>query len=111
METSDSFPAQSAIPVGYGPEGIAVDGQARRGYVACARANSVAVFDLDSREVVTQVPVGREPIGLVHDRDGGRVFSTDARAVVTDLESAPQQPTTGLVRLSGIRPSPISARP
>ena len=34
METSDSFPAPSAIPVGYGPEGIAVDGEGRRGYVA-----------------------------------------------------------------------------
>jgi YVTN family beta-propeller protein len=82
METSDSFPAPSAIPVGYGPEGIAVDGEGRRGYVACARSDIVAVFDLDCREVVAQVPVGREPIGLVHDRERGRVFSTDARSDV-----------------------------
>ncbi len=34
MRTSESFPALGAIPVGYGPEGIAVDGEARRGYVA-----------------------------------------------------------------------------
>src|SRR5262245_19637989 len=85
METSGSFPARKAIPVGYGPEGIAVDGQGRRGYVACARANSVAVFDLDSNEMVSQVPVGREPIGLVHDRDGGRVFTTDARSDVVSV--------------------------
>ena len=53
--------------------------------MACARSDSVAVFDLDSREVVTQVPVGREPIGLVHDREGGRVFSTDARSDVVSV--------------------------
>ena len=89
MRTSDSFPAQGAIPVGYGPEGIAVDGESRRGYVACARSDSVAVFDLDSREVVTQVPVGREPIGLVHDKQGGHVFTTDARSdVVSVIDTA-----------------------
>jgi len=89
MGTSDSFPAQGAIPVGYGPEGIAVDGEGRRGYVACARSDSVAVFDLDSREVVTQVPVGREPIGLVHDKQGGHVFTTDARSdVVSVIDTA-----------------------
>ena len=85
MATSDSFPTRGAIPVGYGPEGIAVDGEARRGYVACARSGSVAVFDLDSREVVAQVPVGQEPIGLVHDKQGGHVFTTDARSDVVSV--------------------------
>ena len=28
MTTADSFPALGAIPVGFGPEGIAVDGRA-----------------------------------------------------------------------------------
>ena len=43
MATSDDFPTRGAIPVGYGPEGIAVDGEVRRGYVACARSDSVAL--------------------------------------------------------------------
>ena len=31
MATSESFPAPGAIPVGYGPEGIAIDSEGRRG--------------------------------------------------------------------------------
>ena len=85
LDVTESFPSGGAIPVGYGPEGIALDGEARRGHVACARANTVAIFDLDSQEVLGQVPVGQEPIGLVYDKQTGRVFTTDSRSDISTV--------------------------
>jgi len=55
------------IPVGLDPEGVAVDSRRRRAYVACSRADYVAVVDLETNEVVAQVVVGSEPIDLAFD--------------------------------------------
>ena len=63
-----------------GPEGIAVDGEGRRGYVACARSDSVAVFDLDSREV-DRPGAGRPGADRARARPGRRPGVHDGRPV------------------------------
>src|SRR5437016_6222389 len=79
-DSSPPFLTLGTIPVGLGPEGIALASELRRGFVACSRSNSVAVFDMDTLQTLTEVPVGKEPIGLVYDSVSQRVFTSDARA-------------------------------
>jgi sugar lactone lactonase YvrE len=43
------------IPVGMGPEGVAVDPAGRRAFVACSRSNAVTAVRLDEE-------LGRNPI-------------------------------------------------
>jgi YVTN family beta-propeller protein len=49
----------SAVPIG-----VLADPDRRHAYVAAASADVVAVVDLERREVVRIIPVGREPDGL-----------------------------------------------
>src|SRR5258706_16438718 len=72
-DPSPSFPSLGSIPVGLGPEGIALAPELRRGFVACPRGNSVTVFDMDSLQPLAEVPVSKEPIGLVYDSVSKRV--------------------------------------
>ena len=59
-----NFPYQVVrdIPVGMGPEGIAVDAAGRRAYVACSRSNVVTGVRLDGEPEPWQAGTGREPM-------------------------------------------------
>ena len=90
------------IPVGLDPEGVQVDSRRRRAYVACSRADFVAVVDLETNEKVAEIGVGSEPIDLAYDPATDRIFTADAHSdsvSVVDaetLELVPRQSTVGL---------------
>ncbi len=67
-----------SVPVGMGPEGVAVDAAGRRAFVACSRSNVVAMVGLDGDPAPWQAAVGREPIPVVFDEPTGRVFTANA---------------------------------
>src|SRR5207244_1946247 len=50
------------IPVGLDPEGIAVDVERRRAFVACSRSDFVSVVDLETHEVIREITTGNEPV-------------------------------------------------
>jgi YVTN family beta-propeller protein len=52
------------IPVGLDPEGIAVDLERRRAFVACSRSDFVSVVDLETHEVIGEIRTGNEPIDI-----------------------------------------------
>lgn len=76
----------AAVPVGAGPQGVAVDGG--RAYVANQRDATVSVVDLASGAVVQTIPVGTSPGGLavaqgrlvVADNGAGAVSIVDLAA-------------------------------
>src|ERR1700751_4963063 len=85
------------IPVGLDPEGIAVDVERRRAFVACSRSDFVSVVDLDQHEVIAEIATGAEPIDIGLDQETGRVFSADAHSdQVTIIDSATLEVETAL---------------
>jgi YVTN family beta-propeller protein len=52
------------IPIGHTPEGILVEPDGRRAFIAVAGDNHVAVVDLDSLTVTSQFETGRGPDGM-----------------------------------------------
>src|SRR6476661_1707940 len=68
------------VPVGLDPEGVAVDLARGRVYVACSRADNVAVVDLETHETVARIPVGAEPIDLAYDPATDRIFTANAHS-------------------------------
>jgi serine/threonine-protein kinase len=55
------------IPVGFNPDGVAVDPAARSVYVANFLGNSVSVIDEAARTVTATIPVGPNPDGVAVD--------------------------------------------
>ena len=55
--------------------GIALDPEGQFGYVTDGSANEVKVFDRSSLEVVTSVPVGKNPRAVVFEPASGLVFA------------------------------------
>lgn len=102
MDLQDPFPEGAAcvigsahevtahVPVGMGPEGIAIDEAGRRAFVACSRSNAVVAVGLDSSKVAWRAETCREPIPVVFEPPTGRVFSANARSdTLTVLDGRP----------------------
>jgi YVTN family beta-propeller protein len=53
------------------PIGVLADPDGRHVYVAAARADAVAVVDVEAGVVVRLIPVGKEPDGLAWGGSGG----------------------------------------
>jgi YVTN family beta-propeller protein len=74
----------AARPVYKSPQGLAIDAQGRRAYVALYSAAAVAVVDLEAGKVLREIHVGRGPYDLV--LAGGKAYVTceadDSLAVI-----------------------------
>jgi YVTN family beta-propeller protein len=62
------------IPVGSGPEGVAVTPDGSKVYVANQAANTVAVIATDTNNVISIIPVGNTPVGVAVTPDGSTVY-------------------------------------
>jgi YVTN family beta-propeller protein len=62
------------IPVGSGPEGVAVTPDGSKVYVANQAANTVAVIATDTNNVIASIPVGNTPVGVAVTPDGSTVY-------------------------------------
>ena len=60
------------IRVGLDPEGIAVDLERRRAFVACSRSDFVSVVDLETHELIDEIATGNEPIERSEERRVGK---------------------------------------
>jgi YVTN family beta-propeller protein len=73
--------------LGFHPVGVAISADGSRAYVALSAANVVAVVDLESRQVLNQIEVGRWPRYLALTPDGTRLAvacSGDGGVAVVD---------------------------
>ncbi len=80
----------ATIPVGGQPWGIACDAAGRRGYVALAGLDQVAVLDLAAGAVLQRIPVGPWPRYLALSPDGTRLavgLGGDRGVAVVDAQS------------------------
>lgn len=80
----------SAISLGFEPHGVAVSPDGKLAYVALTAANKVAVIDLATKQVASQIDVGRWPRYLAVSPDGKRLgvgTSGDGGVSVVDTET------------------------
>jgi PQQ-dependent catabolism-associated beta-propeller protein len=59
------------------PVGVAVSPDSRFAFVANGGTHSVSVVDLDRRQEVAQIPVGRRPWGIAMSRDGKTLYTAN----------------------------------
>jgi YVTN family beta-propeller protein len=78
------------VPVGMGPNGVALDSAGRRAYVANMRSNDVSVVDLAQRREVHRIRVGQSPFSVALTPDDSRLLVTnfgDASLSVIELST------------------------
>jgi YVTN family beta-propeller protein len=75
---ASNYTALPSIPVGDGPDGLAVDSVQNEILVANFNSNTVSVIAGDNDTVVTTVPVGTHPICVAYDFDKGVSFVTNS---------------------------------
>ncbi|MCZ6689333.1 MAG: IPT/TIG domain-containing protein [Planctomycetota bacterium] len=84
-------------------------------YVACTSANLVAVVDLSLQEVVTGIPVGPSPTGIVVLPDGSKAYVTHNSSTSSDISiidlNTHQVTNLALPRLTATRPEAIAVHP
>lgn len=59
------------------PSGMVFSPDGKTAYVAFSRNNSLAIFDVESRQLREEIPVGIAPFGVVLSRASGKVFVTN----------------------------------
>ncbi|MFC8235320.1 YncE family protein, partial [Streptomyces sp. NPDC057284] len=60
----------ATVPVGSGPQGVAITPNGRRAYVTNRTSNTVSVIDTRTNTDVATVPVGAGPIGIAITPNG-----------------------------------------
>src|SRR5487761_1092562 len=92
FELSDGrLTADGSIAVGSHPVGVAISADGRTAYVALEAAAAVAVVDLQRKQVVERISVGRWPRYLALSPDGSRLAvgtSGDQSVSVVDTASS-----------------------
>jgi YVTN family beta-propeller protein len=81
---------KASVPVGAGPNGLALDHFGRRAYVANSRSNDVSVVDLRTYREMRRIAVGQRPFSVALTPDDGRLLVTncqDASLSVIDTKT------------------------
>lgn len=76
---ADSGIVIGSIPNTQGVHGIAIAGDANKGYISDGRSNAVTMFDLQSLRAVKEIPVGQNPDAILYDPFSHRVFVFNGR--------------------------------
>jgi YVTN family beta-propeller protein len=99
--------AAGTIPVGDGPEGVALSPDERFLYVTLEDDNKIAVVDVALRRVIARVAVGGRPRSIAFSPDGSRAYVTDELdGAVTELNALTHQVLRTL-KLPGKAPRPM----
>ncbi|MFJ8948300.1 IPT/TIG domain-containing protein [Streptomyces sp. NPDC102395] len=84
------FSSGTTIPVGSGPQGIALTPDGTRAYVANRASNTVSVIDTATDTVTHTIPTSADPVFVAAAPDGTRVYvsvNTDGLLSVIDTSS------------------------
>jgi YVTN family beta-propeller protein len=71
------FSTWDVIPVGGGPEGVAVMASTNRIYVTGVAANRVSVIDGATNVVTANIPVGNAPSGIAVNQTTNRIYAAN----------------------------------
>ena len=89
------------IPDTPGVHGIAVVGEAGKGYVSNGRASTVTVFDLKTLKTLKQIPVGKNPDAIIYDAASKRVFTMNGASADTTALDVKTDTVAGTLALGG----------
>jgi DNA-binding beta-propeller fold protein YncE len=91
-----------------GTHGVVFDGAGKYGYISDGKANAIIVFDRHSRQVVTSIPAGTNPDGMLFEPVTGTVWAFNGRSNNATIIDASQNKVVGTVDLSGRPEFPVS---
>lgn len=107
----------ATIPVGPGPQGIAVTPDGRHVYVSSAFSDDVSVIATATNTVTATVPVGGGPHNVAVTPDGSHAYVTNADSRMSVIDTADNTVTSTITGFSSpyviafatvARPSPAS---
>jgi DNA-binding beta-propeller fold protein YncE len=85
-----------------GAHGVAFAPERNRGYVSNGRGDSVTVFNLETHEVVAEIPSsGKNPDAIMYDAFSGRVFTFNGRTANATAIDADTNKVVGTVGIGG----------
>ncbi len=85
-----------------GVHGVAFAPEKNRGYISNGRGNSVSVFNLKTRQLLTEVPSsGQNPDSVMYDAFSGRVFTFNGRTANATAIDAATDKVVGTVDIGG----------
>ncbi|GAA4034113.1 hypothetical protein GCM10022247_68990 [Allokutzneria multivorans] len=97
---TESRTVLATVPVGLGPNGVAVDQKRGTVFVTSGLGNSVTVIDAQHKVVAT-VPVGLEPDGVAVDSDSGNAYVANASGNSVSVIGAADNKVTATIPIAG----------
>jgi DNA-binding beta-propeller fold protein YncE len=112
VEVVDTTTGKAIATIGgmKGTHGIALDAENKYGYISDGGGNNVVVFDRHSFKIITTIPAGTNPDGIVFEPTTKSVWAFNGRK--TSLSSTPQpikSSPRSMFRASRSFPSPMVA--
>lgn len=97
FSTSSNVTFGTAIPVGAGPQAVAITPDGSTAYIANASGNSVTPINLATNTAGTAIPVGAAPIAVAITPDGSTAYVTnDGDNSVTPIDTDTNTPETAI---------------
>ncbi len=87
----------ATIPVGSGPDGVAVEPAAGIVYVGNQNAGTVSVINAATLAVTATIPVGSNPYGVAVDPAAGTVYVTNYRGATVSVIDAATRAVTATI--------------
>jgi YVTN family beta-propeller protein len=85
-----------------GAHGIALARDLNKGFITCGRDSSVAIFDLDSLNVIARVPVtGQNPDAILYEPSTRRVFAFNGGSANATVIDGATNKVIGTIALGG----------
>jgi DNA-binding beta-propeller fold protein YncE len=69
-----------------GPSGMALDERGRRLFIVCAQNATLAIFDLNERQVIGTFPIGGGPDSVAYDSGLRRIYTTGKSGVLVAFQ-------------------------
>ena len=89
------------IPDTNGVHGIALAPDLNEGFITCGKDDSVAIFHLDSLEVIAHVKTGKSPDAIIYEPSSHRVFAFNGHSANVTVIDGKTNTVVGTVALDG----------
>jgi YVTN family beta-propeller protein len=97
----DRWIKESTITMLNGVHGVALVPSIGRGYISNGRNDTVTVFDLKTRQRITDIPTGANPDAILYDPFSKKVFTFNGRSANTSVIDIEKNKVVGTLALGG----------
>jgi DNA-binding beta-propeller fold protein YncE len=104
---ADSGNPIGKIPNTNGVHGIAVAPELERGFVSNGRAGTVTIFDRKTLQILSEVPVGKNPDAIIYEPVMRRVFVFNAESKTASVIGAADEKVAATIDLGGVPEGPV----